>query len=90
MQMIFPAALDTPGTTPRRMNSLAASREHRNWPVRLTSMTLCHWARVISVTAASRCRPALATMMSMVPNSSTMSATIRVTWSSSDTSAWWA
>ncbi len=41
MQMILPAAADSSGTTPRRRNSRTASRAHRNWPVRLTSMTNC-------------------------------------------------
>ena len=34
--------------------SAAPSRPHRKVPVRLTSMTLCHWARLIfSVSAPS-------------------------------------
>lgn len=37
MQMIFPAADETGGTTPRRMNSRTASRAQRNCPVRFTN-----------------------------------------------------
>ena len=36
MQMILPAARDTPGRIPRRIISRAASRAHRNMPVRFT------------------------------------------------------
>src|SRR4029079_6236136 len=39
MQMILPAATETSGTRPRRLNSLTASRAQRNWPVRLTPIT---------------------------------------------------
>ena len=40
MQTILPAAQEISGRTPRRLNSLTASRAHRNWPVRLTPITV--------------------------------------------------
>src|SRR3954447_14515954 len=48
MQTIFPAARETDGTTPRRLNSTTASRAQRNWPVRLTPMTASQSPKVIS------------------------------------------
>ena len=69
MQMILPAAAETAGAIPRRRNSRMASRAQRNWPVRLTPMTVFHSAKVMSWIGESRCRPALATRMSSVPNS---------------------
>src|SRR5439155_1716289 len=70
MQMIFPAARETEETTPRRLNSRTASRAQRNWPVRLTEMTLFHCASVISSKRASLWSPALLTRMSTVPKCS--------------------
>src|SRR3982750_2373205 len=87
MQMIFPAARETSGRTPRRLNSRTASRAHRNWPVRLTPITVFHCCSVIRSSGASRCRPALATTMSTVPNSCSVRANIAWTCSSWLTSA---
>src|SRR2546428_3011896 len=66
--MIFPAARDTAGTTPRRLNSRTASLAQRNWPVRLTPITVFHCSRVMSSKGASRCKPALLTRISTVPS----------------------
>ena len=49
--MILPAAQETSGRTPRRLNSLTASREHRNWPVRLTPITVFQSFSVMSSSA---------------------------------------
>jgi len=40
MQIILPAALLLSGITPLFINSLAASRAHKNWPVRFMLMTV--------------------------------------------------
>ena len=76
MQMILPAAREMEGTTPRRLNSRAAARAQRNWPVRFTPMTVFHCSRVISVNAESRCKPALHTTTCKVPNSAMAAANI--------------
>ena len=67
--MIFPAAQEISGRTPWRLNSRTASRARRNCPVKLTSMTFYHWARVISINGASDCKPALLIRISTAPNS---------------------
>src|SRR5881409_3220609 len=87
MQMIFPAQHEISGRTPRRLNSRMASRAHRNWPVRLTPITLFHCVRVIWSTGASDCKPALLIKMSTVPNSSRTASNILATSSSLETSA---
>ena len=67
MQTILPVARDTSGCGPRRRNSLTASREHRNMPVRLTSITRCHCLSVMSWKAAPAWIPALFTRTCTVP-----------------------
>ena len=68
----------------------ATSRVQRNTPVRLTSITDCHWARLILVISPSlilmvrpsRRMPALLTRPLMAPKSSATWATMWVTCSS--------
>ena len=86
-QMIFPAARDTAGTTPRRLNSRTASLAQRNWPVRLTPITVFHCSRVMFSKGASRCKPALLTRMSTVPSCSTALRNRSFTSTSRETSA---
>ena len=66
---------------PSRIMRSAASRPHRNTPVRFTSMTACHCSRLILpltapslalTSSASRTMPALLTMPSKRPKSATM------------------
>src|SRR5262245_10933646 len=87
MWMILPAATEISLRTPRRLNSRTASRAQRNWPVRLMAMTVFHCSSVISSMAASRCRPALATRMSIVPKASSIVLNMAWTSASLETSA---
>src|SRR5437773_4834549 len=83
MKMILPAATETSGRTPRRMNSRTASREHRKAPRRLTFITASHCVVVISWNGAFLSMPALLTRMSIVPNSRTAAVNIACTCASS-------
>ena len=84
--MIFPAAREIGWRVPHRIMERAAAREQRNTPVRLTPRTVFHCSSVISVTGASRWRPALFTRMSMPPHVRSISANIASTSSSFETS----
>ena len=70
----------TPGTLPTIMRS-AASRPQRNTPVRFTSITACHWSRLIFdstlpslylTSSASRVMPALLTSACTAPHFATI------------------
>ena len=76
---MFPVALETFGTGPRRRNLRTADRAVRKAPVKFTSMTAFQSASVMSWIAAGRSIPALATSTCSVPKRCTVSAIIAFT-----------
>ena len=79
MQMILPAAQDTSGRTPGRLNALTASHAHRNWPVRLTPSTVFHCCSVIVLEARVLLQAGVVDQTSIVPKSAIIVANIACT-----------